>query len=82
VDPLTKEYVTPKQYVPEKDYFVLKHSEGGEISPLKLKKSAVLKLIDDSYLIDVKDFIKKQRLKYNQIHDVNRILSYYYSIKR
>ncbi|MFY0713921.1 hypothetical protein J1D01_09610 [Seonamhaeicola sp. NFXS20] len=82
VDPLTKEYITPRQYVPEKDYFILKHNEGETITDLKLKKTVVLKLIESPYLGEVKRFVKKQRLKYTQIADVNRILTYYYSIKR
>ncbi len=81
IDPLTKTYITPKEYFSEKDYFILKHKEESEMVPIKLKKSEILKLIDVPYVDEIKDFIKKQRLKYDQISDVSRILNYYYSIK-
>lgn len=81
IDPLTKTYISPKEYVSEKDYFILKHEEEEQMVAIKLKKSDILKLVDVSYIDMIEDFVKKQRLKYNQISDINRILNYYYSIK-
>ena len=81
IDPLTKTQITPKKYVPEKDYFVLIHNNTDQIINIKLKKSEILKLIDVSYENEFKNFVKKHRLKYNQISDVSKMLEYYYSIK-
>lgn len=81
VDPLTKNYVTPKEYTFEKDYFLLEHNEQEQMVPIKLKKSDILNLIEDSYVDQVKSFAKKRKLKYKEISDVEKILTYYYSIK-
>ncbi|KJD31976.1 hypothetical protein PK35_12580 [Tamlana nanhaiensis] len=80
VDPLTKEYLTPKQYSSEKEFYLRTVSDE-KIKPIKLKKSGVLKLIKSDYTSQVKSFAKKQHLKYNKIADVQKILSYYFSIK-
>src|SRR5690606_8661175 len=37
IDPLTKAYISPKEYVSEKDYFILKHKDEAEMIALKLK---------------------------------------------
>ena len=80
IDPLTKNYITPKQYGSEITYFVLEPNEE-KIYPIKLKKSDILKLIDESYVNKVKSFAKRRKLKYKEISDIKEILTYYYSIK-
>lgn len=81
MDPLTKNYITPKQYDSEKTYFIFKPNEQEKIHAIKLKKSDILKFIDESHLNEVKSFAKKQKLKYKEISDIKKILTYYYSIK-
>ena len=78
IDPLTKAYIKPKKYSYNKFYFFL---ENEIMNPIKLKKSEILKLINPTYVNDVKSFVKKQKLKYNRTSDINKILTYYYSIK-
>ncbi|KJD37128.1 hypothetical protein PW52_01340 [Tamlana sedimentorum] len=80
MDPLTKQYLTPKQYSSEKEFY-LRTVADEKMEPIKLKKSGVLKLIQSSYTSQVKTFAKKEKLKYNEISDVKKILSYYFSIK-
>lgn len=80
IDPLTKTYINPKKYVHKKYYFILKNNKE-QMVPIKLKKSEILKLIDTSNIDDVKSFVKKRRLKYNNASDVKDILNYYNSIK-
>ncbi|MCB4807776.1 hypothetical protein LG651_05895 [Tamlana sp. 62-3] len=80
MDPLTKQYLTPKQYASEKEFY-LRTVADEKIKPIKLKKSGVLKLIQSNYTSQVKSFAKKEKLKYNEISDVKKIFSYYFSIK-
>lgn len=81
IDPLTKNYITPKQYDSEEAYFIFNPNEEEKIHAIKLKKSDVLKLIDESYVNEIKAFAKKRKLKYKEISDIKEILTYYYSIK-
>ncbi len=79
-DPMTKTYTSSKKYSQTSNYYIKKNNEE-QMTSIKLKKSEILKLIDDSNLDDVKRFVKKRNLKYNRIPDVKDILTYYNSIK-
>ena len=80
IDPLTKAYIKPKEYFSKKTYYLLNNVDE-TLTPFKLKKREVLKLIDASYLEDVKNFVKDRKLKYSKMPDVKIILTYYNSIK-
>lgn len=80
INPLTKTYINPKKYIHNRSFYI-KKSNDEQMTPIKLKKSEILKLIDDLYVNEVKRFVKKRRLKYNKVSDVKDVLAYYNSIK-
>ncbi|MBP0903388.1 hypothetical protein ACFSKN_00665 [Mariniflexile gromovii] len=80
IDPLTKTYTIGKKYIHNRCYYVKKNNEE-DMTSIKLRKSEILKLIDVTYVDQVKKFVKKSRLKYNNLSDVKDILIFYNSIK-
>jgi hypothetical protein len=79
VNPLTK---TPKGLPVlklEEDFYVLK-GESSQLNKINFKKSSILDLIDKNFVKEVQSYVKENRLKYNNLEDVVRILEYYNSL--
>lgn len=78
-NPMTQKKVTPDRYVNEEHLFIVEN-QNEPLKRLKLNKSSILKLFESKHKIQVVDFVKKNKLKYNKISDVNKILNFHNSI--
>ena len=78
-NPMTQKKLGPDRYVNE-EYLYLADNETKILKRLKLKKSSILNLIDLKKKPEVLDYIKKNKLKYNNISDVHKILDFNNSI--
>ncbi len=78
-NPMTQKKISADRYINE-EYLYIVDSETGSLKRLKLKKSSILNLIELENKPEVLDFVKKHKLKYNNISDVHKILDYQNSI--
>ena len=51
-----------------------------DLEEFKLNKKAIYNLIEESKRVIVQDYAKKNKLKFNRISDLPRIIAYYNSI--
>tara|TARA_R110000868_G_scaffold21640_12_gene89894 strand:- start:41540 stop:42223 length:684 start_codon:yes stop_codon:yes gene_type:complete len=79
INPLTKEANGPDILAKKEDYF---YTNGitNNLQKVKLNKKTICNLIDEEKLTELKKFIKTNRLKYNRVSDVSKILEFYNSI--
>ena len=75
-NPMTQAKIKPDSYVKEEQYYI-KYKDEVNLKPIKLKKSAILKLIKSDYQSKIKIYAKEHKLKYSKVSDVHRILQYY-----
>ena len=78
-NPMTQKKISPDRYANE-EYLYIVDSETRSLKRLKLKKASILNLIESENKPEVIDFVKKHKLKYNNISDVHKILDYHNSI--
>lgn len=79
-NPMTQKKISPDRYVNE-EYLYVADNETKILKRLKLKKSAILNLIDPENKQEILEFVKRNKLKYSNISDVYRILDYQKSIE-
>ncbi len=75
VNKMTNQIVKPAQYVKVEKYFVQKNGEDNLVK-LSLKKSKILKALSDKKK-EVKAFVSKNNLSYDNEIDVIKIVNYY-----
>lgn len=78
-NPMTKTRITSDKYVHEEHLYLLKDYKK-PLERLKLKKSAILGLMDSQQKNKVTDFVKKHKLRYSKLPDVQRIFKFYNSL--
>ena len=78
-NPMTQKKITQDRYVSSEHLFVVE-DEKMPLKRLKLSKSSILSLMDSDHKPQVVDFVKKNKLKYNKISDVHKILDFHNSI--
>ncbi len=79
INPLTKVPEGLPKLLHQEDYYV-KKGANERLEKLRFRKKEVLKLISENSLKDVETYVKKHKLKYNNLHDVVSILKYYLAI--
>tara|TARA_R110000868_G_scaffold21640_12_gene89892 strand:- start:40549 stop:41205 length:657 start_codon:yes stop_codon:yes gene_type:complete len=79
INPLTKVQEGSSKLIQHEMYYLI-YRENQDLKRFKLKKSSVLKLIDKNYYNDIKSFKNRNRLKYNNIEDVAKIIQYYNTV--
>lgn len=79
IDPMTKTRFTSDKYVREEHFYLLK-DEKKPLERLKLKKSSILGLMNSNEKTKVIKFVKKHKLKYSKVPDVQRIIKFYNSL--
>ncbi|MDE3741604.1 hypothetical protein [Maribacter polysaccharolyticus] len=79
INPLTKVPEGLPKLLHQEDYYV-KKGANELLEKLKFRKKDVLKLISENSLKEVETYVKKHKLKYNNLHDVVSILKYYLAI--
>ncbi len=78
-NPMTQKKISPDRYVNE-EYLYISDNKTKLLKRLKLKKSSIINLIDSENKQEVLEFVKSNRLKYNNLSDVQKILDYQKSI--
>ncbi len=78
-NPMTQKKISPDRYVNE-EYLYIADNKTKLLKRLKLKKSSIINLIDSENKQEVLEFVKSNRLKYNNLSDVQKILDYQKSI--
>jgi hypothetical protein len=78
-NPMTQKKISPDRYVNE-EYLYIADKKTKLLKRLKLKKSSIINLIDSENKQEVLEFVKSNRLKYNNLSDVQKILDYQKSI--
>lgn len=76
VNPMTMQKIQPDKYIKNEQFYILKDSSD-ELKKVKLKKSTILSLIDESNKPIIKEYVKENRLSYKRVEDVFKILNYY-----
>ena len=76
VNPMTLAKTRPDEYIKVKTYY-LKKKGSDLLKKVKLKKSTILDMLGKEYANDIKGYAKKNKLKYNNANDLNKILQYY-----
>lgn len=78
-NPMTQKKISPDRYVNE-EYLYIADNKTKLLKRLKLKRSSIINLIDSENKQEVLEFVKSNRLKYNNLSDVQKILDYQKSI--
>lgn len=76
LNPLTKQKIGPDRLI-RKDHFYLKHNDNDELEKIKLNKHIFLNLINKSNVSNIKTFVKRYKLSYRKIDDIQKIFNYY-----
>ncbi|HEX9824962.1 MAG TPA: hypothetical protein VGA80_00055 [Flavobacteriaceae bacterium] len=79
INPMTRKKIQPDRFIKNEKFYVLV-GEPVNMEEVKLKKSSILQLINDNEISKVKNFAKKNKLGFNNIDDVYKILNYYNSL--
>ena len=79
-NPMTQKKITPDRYVNLEHLYIVEDDKK-PIKRLKLNKSSILNLMDSDSKSQVVDFVRKNKLKYNKILDIHKILDFHNSIE-
>lgn len=74
-NPMTQQKISDDQMVHKEKYYYTK--DGETLKETKLKKSAVLKLIDTDKKDVIKQYVKDNNLSFRDINDLKNILKHY-----
>ena len=75
---MTQQQMVPDEFVKNEQYYI--KDENNKLKKIKLKKSAVFSIIDSDKRIKIKEYSKENRLKFNRVNDVIKLLNYYRTI--
>ena len=78
-NPLTKEKMA-NDYLVKSEIFYMCDLKDNTLKKVKLKKSAIESLFKTENLNSLNKFIKNNRLKYNDVNDIVKIIKYYNSL--
>jgi len=78
-NPMTQKKITPDRYVNSEQLFIVENDKK-PLKRLKLKKSSILNLMDSEHKQQIVDFVRKNKLKYNKVSDIYKIVKYYNSM--
>jgi len=76
INPLTKEKLTNDALVMD-EIFYLCDLKDMTLKKTKLKKSTFLQLFKKEYIDDLNEFVKINKLHYNDVDDIKKIVQYY-----
>ena len=76
LNPLTKQKINSDRLI-RKDHYYLKRNDSDELEKIKLNKNIFLNLINKSSVSNIKIFVKRYKLSYKKIDDVQKIFNYY-----
>tara|TARA_R110002051_G_scaffold72481_11_gene131036 strand:- start:4325 stop:4987 length:663 start_codon:yes stop_codon:yes gene_type:complete len=74
----TNTILEPAKLVLESRYYFKSFNDN--LIPFKLNKKSFLEIIESDQRIEVQKFVKSNKLKYNKINDIVKILNFYNSI--
>ena len=76
INPLTKEKLTNDALVMDEIYYLCDFKDM-TLKKTKLKKSTFLQLLKKGNIDDINGFVKINKLKYNDVDDIKKIVQYY-----
>ncbi|MBD0778148.1 hypothetical protein HPE56_10115 [Maribacter sp. ANRC-HE7] len=79
INPLTKVPEGLPELLQNEDFYVLK-TDNEKLEKIKFRKKSVLDLIPKNQQKVVQSYVKKNNLKYNNLHDIVTILKYYIAL--
>jgi len=81
INPMTLEKIRPDEYIKKFNYY-LKKDENSSLEKVSLKKSTILKLFDQDYKSEIKEYAKEENLRFKNETDLIKILRYYNKLKK